>query len=721
MGVTTQAASEMFRRLGSDGLVNQSDGRELVLTGAGRAAADAIFRRHAPRSSGCSARSWASAGRSPTRRRSGSRARSRRGSRPASTRCSAIRRPVRTATRSTPRRPAAGRQGTPPQRGRGRPAGDDLPDHRGGRGGRRPAVVPRGEGPHAGRPRHGPRPRRSRSISLTLDGPARPGDAGSAARRRSSTSCPARPTRRSSTASRRAALARPESPDDHRPRPDRAQPDRPAPHRDRADGPVQLPPRPAHRRHVRPPPRGHRRRSRRSIAYEKDILDGLHWLGLRWDEGPEVAGEGARGPYAPYRQMERLPLYAAAAEASCSTGTRPIPATARPRSSTPSARRQEAAKLPPRYSGRCARLTTEERAALEAEGRPRRAPVPGRRGRRRLRRHRPRPHRDRRREHRRRLRDRPQRRHAALPLRRRRRRRGDGDDPHHPRRGPHLEHAQAHPAVPGARPRRSRWFAHLPLILNADRTKMSKRKSQTAIDDYRAEGFIREALVNYLALLGWATGSRTRSCSIDEIVERFEHPRRPQGRRRLRPRAPRVAERPVDPPPRARTTSSSGCGRSSQAELDAGRIDRMPSDEEVRRAAAGRHRAAAAPRRHRRPRRVPLGRRADASTRRCSSRSAGTRRRPLEGSAAARLIADGRRARCRSRPDELEPPLRELGRGARLEGRRPVHGDPRRGDGPDRDAAAVRHARRARLRAAWRSSGSDRAIAASRRADLTTP
>jgi DtxR family Mn-dependent transcriptional regulator len=47
MGVTTQAASEMFRRLGSDGLVNQADGRDLVLTGAGRAAADAIFRRHA--------------------------------------------------------------------------------------------------------------------------------------------------------------------------------------------------------------------------------------------------------------------------------------------------------------------------------------------------------------------------------------------------------------------------------------------------------------------------------------------------------------------------------------------------------------------------------------------------------------------------------------------------------------------------------------------------
>jgi DtxR family Mn-dependent transcriptional regulator len=47
MGVTTQAASEMFRRLASDGLVQQADGRELVLTAPGRAAADAIFRRHA--------------------------------------------------------------------------------------------------------------------------------------------------------------------------------------------------------------------------------------------------------------------------------------------------------------------------------------------------------------------------------------------------------------------------------------------------------------------------------------------------------------------------------------------------------------------------------------------------------------------------------------------------------------------------------------------------
>ena len=47
LGVSTQAASEMFRRLGTDGLVSQAGGRELILTDAGRAAADGIFRRHA--------------------------------------------------------------------------------------------------------------------------------------------------------------------------------------------------------------------------------------------------------------------------------------------------------------------------------------------------------------------------------------------------------------------------------------------------------------------------------------------------------------------------------------------------------------------------------------------------------------------------------------------------------------------------------------------------
>ena len=108
--------------------------------------------------------------------------------------------------------------------------------------------------------------------------------------------------------------------------------------------------------------------ARSSIAYENDILEGLHWLGLRWDEGPEVAGESARGPHAPYRQMQRLPLYAAAAEQLLAED-KAYPCYCTPEELDAERKRLEALKLPPRYSGRCAALTPEQRAAFEAEGR----------------------------------------------------------------------------------------------------------------------------------------------------------------------------------------------------------------------------------------------------------------------------------------------------------------------------------------------------------------
>ena len=108
--------------------------------------------------------------------------------------------------------------------------------------------------------------------------------------------------------------------------------------------------------------------ARGSIAYEKDILDGLHWLGLQWDEGPEVAGEAARGPFAPYRQMQRLPLYAEAAERLLAAD-KAYPCYCTPEELDADRKAQEAAKQPPRYVGRCANLTAEERAAREAEGR----------------------------------------------------------------------------------------------------------------------------------------------------------------------------------------------------------------------------------------------------------------------------------------------------------------------------------------------------------------
>jgi glutamyl-tRNA synthetase len=124
-------------------------------------------------------------------------------------------------------------------------------------------------------------------------------------------------------------------------------------------------------------------------------------------------------------------------------------------------------------------------------------------------------------------------------------------------------------------------FAHLPLILNADRTKMSKRKSQTAIDDYIGEGLVKEALVNYLALLGWSTGTEEEILSLDEIVARFDLGAVHKGgavfdRERLEWLNGQWIRRldPDDLVDRLRPFV--------EADLGAGRIDRMPSDEELR-------------------------------------------------------------------------------------------------------------------------------------------
>jgi len=88
--------------------------------------------------------------------------------------------------------------------------------------------------------------------------------------------------------------------------------------------------------------------ARGSIAYEKAILDGLHWLGLDWDEGPEVAGEAARGPFAPYRQMLRLPLYAAAADRLLADD-KAYPCYCTAEELDADRKAQEAAKQAPRY------------------------------------------------------------------------------------------------------------------------------------------------------------------------------------------------------------------------------------------------------------------------------------------------------------------------------------------------------------------------------------
>ncbi|MDO8624059.1 MAG: glutamate--tRNA ligase family protein [bacterium] len=64
-------------------------------------------------------------------------------------------------------------------------------------------------------------------------------------------------------------------------------------------------------------------------------------------------------------------------------------------------------------------------------------------------------------------------------------------------------------------------YAHLPLILDEKRAKLSKRTGATSVMDYRAQGFLPEALVNYLALLGWSPGSNREDFSLSELVQTF--------------------------------------------------------------------------------------------------------------------------------------------------------------------------------------------------------
>lgn len=64
-------------------------------------------------------------------------------------------------------------------------------------------------------------------------------------------------------------------------------------------------------------------------------------------------------------------------------------------------------------------------------------------------------------------------------------------------------------------------YAHLPLILAPDRSKMSKRHGAVAVKEYLAEGFTKEAIINYLALLGWNPGNDQEIFSLPELVEKF--------------------------------------------------------------------------------------------------------------------------------------------------------------------------------------------------------
>ena len=65
-------------------------------------------------------------------------------------------------------------------------------------------------------------------------------------------------------------------------------------------------------------------------------------------------------------------------------------------------------------------------------------------------------------------------------------------------------------------------FAHLPLLLNPDRSKLSKRQGDVAVEDYKAKGFLKEALINFVALLGWNAGDDKEFYYLNELIEAFD-------------------------------------------------------------------------------------------------------------------------------------------------------------------------------------------------------
>jgi glutamyl-tRNA synthetase len=64
-------------------------------------------------------------------------------------------------------------------------------------------------------------------------------------------------------------------------------------------------------------------------------------------------------------------------------------------------------------------------------------------------------------------------------------------------------------------------FAHLPLLLNPDRSKLSKRQGDVAVEEFKANGYLKEALINFVALLGWNPGTEREIFLLEDLINEF--------------------------------------------------------------------------------------------------------------------------------------------------------------------------------------------------------
>lgn len=254
---------------------------------------------------------------------------------------------------------------------------------------------------------------------------------------------------------------------------------------------------------------------RSSEESARAITEMLAWLGLDWDEGP-----GKGGPYGPYFQSERRELYRQAAKRLLDAGVAyPCYCTREElEACREEARRQG---LPPRYEGRCRDLTEARRAELEAAGRRPalriKAPTEGVtvvedliRGNV--------------------LFENAKVMDDFVIMK------SDGmpaynfacvvDDAamhisHVIRAEEHLSNTPKQIVIYRALGYVLPQFAHVPMILAPDRSKLSKRHGAVACEEFRDAGYLPEAIINYLSLLGWSPGDDREILSIDEIIRLF--------------------------------------------------------------------------------------------------------------------------------------------------------------------------------------------------------
>lgn len=253
---------------------------------------------------------------------------------------------------------------------------------------------------------------------------------------------------------------------------------------------------------------------RSTVESDATILDDLRWLGLDWDEGPEVGG-----PVGPYRSSERRGKYQSRARVLLEEG-RAYYCFCSPEQLEAERKHALANNLPPKYSGRCAQLDPEAAKQRVRAGEP--AAV--------------------------RFRTPADREIAFTDLVRGDIRfhtdvigdqvllRSDGNPAYnfavvvddglmgvtHVVRGEdHISNTPRQLLIYEALGFTPPAFGHVAMVLGPDHTKLSKRHGAVSVDEFRAKGYLPEALLNYLALLSWSPGENQEVVPLAEMAKRF--------------------------------------------------------------------------------------------------------------------------------------------------------------------------------------------------------